>query len=145
LEQVEHELQFRPVKTVDQLHDLFLRLGDLSSDEVAARDAGAFLPALIEQRRVIKIADRYIAVEDASRYRDALGVPIPAGVPERYLQPVADPLGDLVLRYARTHGPFTPSDVAQRHGLGVAVVTAALERFVERGRLVEGEFRPGGT
>jgi ATP-dependent helicase Lhr and Lhr-like helicase len=145
LAEVEHDLQFRPVKTVDQLHDLFLRLGDLSAEEVAARDAGAFLPALIEQRRVIQIADRYIAVEDASRYRDALGVPIPAGVPERYLQPVADPLGDLVLRYARTHGPFTPADVAKRYGLGVAVITGALEKFVERGRLVEGEFRPGGT
>ena len=145
LEEVEHDLQFRPVKTPDQLHDLFLRLGDLTAEEVAARDAAAYLPALVDARRVIEIRDRYIAVEDASRYRDALGVPIPAGVPERYLQPVADPLGDLVLRYARTHGPFTPQDVARRYGLGVAVVTAALERYVERGRLVEGEFRPGGT
>jgi len=145
LAEVEHDLQFRPVKTPDQLHDLFLRLGDLTEDEVERRGGQALLPVLIEQRRIIKIADRYIAVEDASRYRDALGVPIPAGVPERYLQPVADPLGDLVLRYARTHGPFTPHDVAKRYGLGVAVVTAALERYVERGRLVEGEFRPGGT
>jgi ATP-dependent Lhr-like helicase len=50
-----------------------------------------------------------------------------------------------VLRYARTHGPFTPLELANRYGLGVAVVTSTLERFVERGRLVEGEFRPGGT
>jgi ATP-dependent Lhr-like helicase len=145
LEQVEHDLQFRPIKNPDQLHDLFLRLGDMTAEEVSLRGGQALLPVLIEQRRVIQINDRYIAVEDASRYRDALGVPIPAGVAERYLQPVADPLGDLVLRYARTHGPFTPHDVARRYGLGVAVVTAALERFVERGRLVEGEFRPGGT
>jgi ATP-dependent Lhr-like helicase len=145
LEQVEHDLQFRPVKTPDQLHDLFLRLGDLTDEEVVLRGGQALLPVLVEARRVIKIADRYIAIEDASRYRDALGTPIPAGVPERYLQPVADPLGDLVLRYARTHGPFTPTDVAKRYSLGVAVITAALERFVERGRLVEGEFRPGGT
>ena len=88
---------------------------------------------------------RFIAIEDASRYRDALGAPLPAGLADRYLQPVADPTGDLVLRYARTHGPFTPHDVARRYGLGVAVVTAALDRFVERGRLIEGEFRPGGT
>jgi ATP-dependent Lhr-like helicase len=142
LAQVEFELQHRPVKSADALHDLFLRLGDLSAEEVPAPE---FLPMLIEQRRVIPINDRYIAVEDASRYRDALGVPIPHGVPERYLQPVQDPLGDLVLRYARTHGPFTPHDVAKRYGLGVAVITGALEKFVERGRLVEGEFRPGGT
>jgi ATP-dependent Lhr-like helicase len=88
---------------------------------------------------------RFIAVEDASRYRDALGTPIPHGVAERYLEPVADPVGDLVLRYARTHGPFTPQDVARRYGLGVAVIQHALSRFVERGRLIEGEFRPGGT
>jgi len=142
LAQVEYELQHRPVKSADALHDLFLRLGDLSAEEVPTPE---FLPTLLEQRRVIAIGDRYIAVEDASRYRDALGVPIPHGVPERYLQPVQDPLGDLVLRYARTHGPFTPHDVAKRYGLGVAVITGALEKFVERGRLVEGEFRPGGT
>ncbi|MFZ2490415.1 MAG: DEAD/DEAH box helicase, partial [Thermoanaerobaculia bacterium] len=53
--------------------------------------------------------------------------------------------GDLVLRFARTHGPFTPADVARRYGLGIAVIASALERFVERGRLIEGEFRPGGT
>ncbi|HEV2719155.1 MAG TPA: DEAD/DEAH box helicase, partial [Thermoanaerobaculia bacterium] len=145
LAQVEHELQFRPVKTPDQLHDLLLRLGDLTAEEIALRGGQALLPVLIDSRRVIPIGDRYIAVEDASRYRDALGVPIPPGVPERYLQPVPDPLGDLVLRYARTHGPFTPHDVARRYNLGVAVITSALERFVERGKLVEGEFRPGGT
>ena len=145
LEQVEHDLQFRAVKSADQLHDLFLRIGDLTEEEVELRVGQALLPVLMESRRVIKIGDRYIAIEDASRYRDALGVPIPAGVPERYLQPVADPLGDLVLRYARTHGPFTPSDVAKRYNLGIAVITNALERFVERGRLIEGEFRPGGT
>src|SRR5439155_4950945 len=55
------------------------------------------------------------------------------------------PVGDLVLRFARTHGPFMPPDVARRYGLGIAVITQTLERFVERGRLVEGEFRPGGT
>src|SRR5439155_18157291 len=83
--------------------------------------------------------------EDASRYRDALGVPSPTGIAERFLQPVADPVGDLVLRYARTHGPFMPVEVTRRYGLGIAVVTQTLERYVERGRLVEGEFRPGGT
>jgi len=149
LAQVEHELLFRPIKTADALHDMLLRAGDLSAAEVEARDAAEFLKELVKARRAIAITvareKRFIAVEDASRYRDALGVPIPAGVPERYLQPVADAVGDLVLRFARTHGPFTPNDVAHRYGLGVAVITAALERFTERGKLVEGEFRPGGT
>jgi ATP-dependent Lhr-like helicase len=152
LERVELELQHlderRKAKSIDAIHDLLLLLGDLLAEEVAARstiDAIEALRELVKQRRVIEVKGRYIAIEDASRYRDALGVPLPLGIPERYLRPVEDPVGDLVLRFARTHGPFTPQDVAKRHGLGVAVVTAALERFVERGRLTEGEFRPGGT
>lgn len=158
LAQTELELQHldpsRKAKSVDAIHDLLLRLGDLSAEEIAQRtipdvDAGAAVKALARQRRILEIPiareKRFIAVEDASRYRDALGAPLPHGIAERYLEPVADPAGDLVLRYARTHGPFTPSDVARRYGLGVAIVAQTLERFVERGRLVEGEFRPGGT
>jgi ATP-dependent Lhr-like helicase len=156
LHQLEIELQHlddrHKAKSIDALHDLLLRLGDLSLDEIAARslvDAKAATRELVKARRIVEIQvareKRFIAIEDASRYRDALGAPLPAGLADRYLEPVADPTGDLVLRFARTHGPFTPSDAARRYGLGVAVVTMALERFVERGRLIEGEFRPGGT
>jgi ATP-dependent helicase Lhr and Lhr-like helicase len=169
LEQLEIELQHlddkHKAKSVDGVHDLLLRIGDLSEEEIAARtvwgpasagpvpaEAGTHTEAigeLVAARRILEVQiarePRFIAIEDASRYRDALGTPMPRGVAERYLQPVPDPTGDLVLRYARTHGPFTPHDVARRYGMGVAVVTAALERFVERGKLVEGEFRPGGT
>ncbi|MGH9421348.1 MAG: DNA glycosylase AlkZ-like family protein, partial [Thermoanaerobaculia bacterium] len=139
-------------KSIDAIHDLLLRLGDLSLDELTQRtliDAKPSTRELVKARRIIEVQvareKRFIAIEDASRYRDALGAPLPPGLADRYLQPVADPTGDLVLRFARTHGPFTPPDVARRYGLGVAVVTGALERFVERGRLIEGEFRPGGT
>ena len=165
LEQIELELQYlderRKAKSLDAIHDLLLRLGDLTADEIASRShaevsSGANVlrvtDAIVElskQRRILEVQvareKRYIAVEDASRYRDALGVPLPHGIAERYLQTLTDPVGDLVLRYARTHGPFTPADVAHRLGLGVAVITLTLERFVERGRFIEGEFRPGGT
>ena len=171
---VELELQHlderHKAKSPDALHDLLLRVGDLTENEIAARffggpppsaDSGAEPPpgpaaphraaisGLSAARRIIEVPvandRRWIAVEDASRYRDALGAPLPAGIAERLLEPVADPVGDLVLRYARTHGPFTPSELAKRYGLGPAVVMQALERFVERGRLIEGEFRPEGT
>jgi ATP-dependent Lhr-like helicase len=88
---------------------------------------------------------RFIAVEDAARYRDGLGVPIPAGVPEALLAPVTDPLGDLALRYARTHAPFTAAALAGRLGLGDSVAHDVLVRLTREGRLLEGEFRPGGT
>jgi ATP-dependent helicase Lhr and Lhr-like helicase len=156
LAQTEMELQHlderHKTKSIDSIHDLLLRLGDLSLEELALRsliDVNDATRELVKQRRILEVTiardKRFIAVEDASRYRDSLGTPIPHGVAERYLQPVADPVGDLVLRYARSHGPFTPGDVARRYGLGVAVIQHALSRFVERGRLIEGEFRPGGT
>ena len=82
---------------------------------------------------------------DAAMLRDALGTPLPAGVAESFLEPVEDPLGRLLRRYARTHGPFLAIETATRFGLGVAVVTDALRRLVSTGRLAEGEFRPLGT
>jgi ATP-dependent Lhr-like helicase len=150
--QLQHLDERHKARSADAVHDLLLRIGDLTLAEVALRstiDAKTTLRELARQRRVVEIPlageKRFIAVEDASRYRDALGRPMPPGIPERFLQSVPDPTGDLILRYARTHGPFVPSDAANRYGLGAAVVQATLERFVERGRLVEGEFRPQGT
>ena len=85
-----------------------------------------------------------MAAEDAARVRDALGVPPPPGLPRELLEPVKDPLGDLVSRWARTHGPFRAEDLAARWGLGAAVVRSALERLAGQERVLEGEFLPGG-
>ena len=86
--------------------------------------------------------DRWAAIEDASRLRDALGVSLPVGVPQAFLDPVPDPLGDLVARYARTHAPFPVIAVAQWWGVGPAVAMDALRRLVSSGRVVEGELLP---
>ncbi len=139
-------------RSIDGLHDLLLRIGDLTREEIAARsttpEVAADVDTLLAARRVLdlRIAGerRLAAVEDAARYRDALGTPLPAGVPEALLEPVRDPLGDLLLRYARTHAPFTTGQIAARFGLGRAVVETMLTRLVAGGRLLEGEFRPGG-
>ncbi len=69
----------------------------------------------------------------------------PIGVPTAFLDSVADPVGDLVSRYSRTHGPFTAQEAADRFGLGVAVVTDVLRRLAADRRVVEGEFRPGAA
>ncbi|MDD9204902.1 crosslink repair DNA glycosylase YcaQ family protein, partial [Georgenia sp. 10Sc9-8] len=79
------------------------------------------------------------------RLRDALGVPLPPGLPESVLTPVPDPLGDLVRRYARSHGPFTVEDVAAWLGLGAGAVRATVESLVHGGTLVQGRLRPGTT
>lgn len=144
--------------------DLLRILGPLTLDALGARlrvsrdDAAAapsaeeierMLDALLQARRVIavQLAGRpvWAAVEDAGRLRDALGVPPPRGVSQAFLEPVADPLGDLVSRWARTHGPFPASALADDLGLGIAVATQALTRLAVDRRVIEGEFRPDGS
>jgi ATP-dependent Lhr-like helicase len=151
--QLQHLDEKYKVRTKDGLHDLLLRIGDLSLDELEARSTlpglAATVHALEDERRVVSLpiaaVRRYVAVEDVARYRDGLGVPLPAGLPESLLEPVRDPAGDLALRYARSHGPFTARELAARYGLGVGVATALLLQLTAAGKIIEGEFRPGGS
>ena len=158
LAELELELQRltpdRQARDAEGVADLLRLLGPLSTPEVAARclegsDAAAWLAMLADARRVVEVRmggeARWTAVEDVARLRDALGVPVPPGTPEVFTEPVEDPLADLVARFARTHGPFTPADVAQRLGLGVAVAAQTLARLGAQGRVLEGEFRPAGA
>lgn len=145
----------RRARDLEGVADLLRLLGPLNTDEVAARSLGTpaetsrWLVALEETRRAIRVrvagAERWAAIEDAGRLRDALGTPLPVGVPEAFTEPVKDPLGDLLARHARTRGPFHAADAAARFGLGTAVVTGAYQRLSAGGRVVSGEFRPGGA
>ncbi|WP_179118310.1 ATP-dependent helicase [Saccharothrix sp. ALI-22-I] len=154
VEEVERNLQRlapdRHARDAEGAADLLRFLGDLSEAEALERGVRPeWLADLVAQRRAIRVRiagqDRVITIEDAGRVRDALGVALPVGVPEVFTEPVADPLGDLLSRYARTHGPFPAMEAAERFGLGVAVVTGVLERMAATGRLVRGELRPGGS
>ena len=93
---------------------------------------------------MVRIAgeERYIAAEDAGLYRDALGVPEPAGLPESFLEPVEDALVSLVRRYAATHVPFPTRQLADRYGVDPSSALKELERS---GDVVRGELLPGGT
>jgi ATP-dependent Lhr-like helicase len=137
----------RRPRDAEDVAEMLRLLGDLSDAEAAERGAERrWLEELEGARRAIRVRiageSRWLPVEDAGRVRDALGVALPVGIPVAHLQPVADPLGDLVARYARTHGPFTASACAARFGLGVFVVEQTLRRLAATGRLVSGEFRP---
>jgi ATP-dependent Lhr-like helicase len=143
----------RRARDADELGDLLRTLGPLTAAELAARSADpeavtGWLADLEAAHRVIavRLADRpcWAAVEDAGRLRDGLGVPLPMGVPQAFTDPVDDPLGELLGRYARTHAPFTLGEAAGWLGLGHAVARDVLRRLVGSGRLVEGELRPPG-
>ncbi|MFY1660299.1 Lhr family helicase [Micromonospora sp. WMMD1274] len=138
--------QRRP-RDPEDVVELLRVVGDLSGAELAERGVPeSWTDELAAARRVLRVRiageDRWVVVEDAARLRDALGVALPVGVAEAYLAPVADPLADLVARYARTHGPFAAATCAARFGLGVFVVEQALRRLAANGRVVSGEFAP---
>ncbi|MFC5287707.1 ATP-dependent helicase [Actinokineospora guangxiensis] len=140
----------RRARHAEDAADLLRFLGDLAEAEAAERGVEPeWLVELERARRALRVRiggqERFIAVEDAGRVRDALGTALPVGVPEAFTEPVPDPLGDLLSRYARTRGPFPAAEAAERFGLGVSVVTGVLERMAGSGRLVRGELRPGGT
>ncbi len=153
LDALEAELQAlderRWARHVDGAHDLLRRLGDLTAAELRARCSEDFSQELVRERRAVTVriasAERLIAAEDASRYRDGLGVQPPAGVPEAFLVPVPDARLQLVRRWARTHGPFVSEEPAARFGLPVAAVEEVLADLVAAGSVERGAFRPGGS
>ncbi len=142
----------RKARDLEGVADLIRMLGPLTTDEVSERsrdfDVLAALDELVVSKRALRVsfagAEWWAPIEDAGRLRDALGVPIPFGVPDAFIAPVEHPVHDLVSRYARTHGPFLAQEAASRFGLGVAVVTEALRRLAADRRVIEGEFRPSG-
>jgi len=154
---VEAQLQFlgpdQAARHADDVHDLLLRLGDLSASELRLRcqtdEVFASLESLVQSRRVLLISiaagPRYIAVEHASQYRDALHASLPDDLAVTWLQPHPEPLAELLSRYARTRGPFTLDDIWHRYQIPIAVAEAALAEMVRQGRLLEGGFRPGGV
>ena len=173
--EAQHVAPDRRVRGLEGVADLLRLLGPLSAAEAAERlvsasgtateretseaespgpaatvaEARAHLETLVASRRAIEVTiagvDRVAAIEDAGRLRDALGIPLPVGIPVAFLEPVADPLGDLVARQARTHGPFTTAAVAERLGIGSAVARLTLLRLEAQGRITSGYFLPASS
>jgi len=137
----------------DGIHDLLLKLGDLSESEIAGRttsiDIASSIGELVEARRIVRIPiageQRYVPVEYAARYRDAFGVPLPPGLAEVFLQHSGDPLAEIIRRYVRTHGPLTVHEFAGRYALQPSAIEPVLRALHAHGKLLEGEFRPGGA
>jgi ATP-dependent Lhr-like helicase len=135
----------------DGLHDVLRAVGDVTVAEAQERSLEAVsakrvLGELEKQRRAVRMRiggeERFIAAEDAGLYRDALGAVPPGGLPDVFLEEVPEPLARLVRRYARTHGPFTTRDLAERYAIDPGPVLRELERS---GDLIRGELRPDGA
>ncbi|MEO7294909.1 MAG: DEAD/DEAH box helicase [Candidatus Limnocylindria bacterium] len=144
----------RRARSVDGVADLLRRVGDLRTDEVEARvsdelDGASALAELERARRAVRVRiageERWIAVEDVARYRDAVGASPPAGVAETWLAATDAPLDALLMRWARGHAPFTADAPAARWGVARATVEERLRALATAGVLLEGAFRPGGA
>ena len=155
LDELEADLQRMSERTraanSDALHDVLRAVGDLTVEEAQERclpavSAHRMLDDLERERRALSMRiggeARFIASEDAGLYRDALGAVPPGGLPAAFLDEQEDPLGRILRRYARTHGPFTTRDVAERYRTDLGPALRELER---RGELIRGELRPGGS
>ncbi|WP_029115264.1 ATP-dependent helicase [Mycobacterium sp. URHB0044] len=146
--QLQHLTAERAARDAEGVADLLRLLGPLTEDEIAERstaaDVGGWLEGLRAARRALTVtfADRtwWVAIEDLGLLRDGVGIAVPVGVPASFTESVTDPLGELLGRYARTHGPFTTGDAAARFGLGLRVTADVLGRMAVDGKLVRGEF-----
>ena len=157
IEEVETRLQMLGAeyhaRHEDAIHDMLLRLGDLSEREISLRssdfDVSQSIANLSASRRLLRIRlageVRYIPVEYAARYRDAFGVPLPPGLAEAFLKSSDELFTEIVRRYARTHGPFTAMDFAKRYALDAASIEPILHALHSQGTLLEGEFLPKGS
>ena len=147
-QQLQHLAVDRRARDAEAVADLLRLLGPLTEDEISARattpDVGGWLAELRATKRALTVsyAEKtwWVAVEDIGRLRDAVGVAVPVGVPADFTESVADPLGELLGRFARTRAPFTTGQAASRFGLGLRVAADALGRLAHDSRLVRGEF-----
>ncbi|MGE2725450.1 ATP-dependent helicase [Mycolicibacterium pulveris] len=146
--QLQHLAEDRLARDAEGVADLLRLLGPLTEREIAERattsDVGGWLDGLRAAKRALTVtfADQtwWVAVEDIGLLRDGIGVAVPVGVPAAFTDSVADPLGELLGRYARTHGPFTTAAAAGRFGLGLRVTADVLSRMAIDGKLIRGEF-----
>jgi len=149
--QLQHLSAERAARDAEAVADLLRLLGPLTEEEVAARAAGAdvggWLEGLRAARRALTVSfagrSWWVAIEDIGRLRDGVGAAVPLGVPATFTEEVADPLGELLGRYARTRTPFTTAEAAARFGLGLRVTADVLGRLATDGRLVRGDFVAG--
>ena len=157
MDDVEDDLQHlsedRKVRSIDGLHDLLRDLGPLTVTQIRDRMVDPTnAPSWTDELTITSRAYRHhtpegellVAAEDVARMRDAIGLQPAPGVPSELLEPVADPLGDIVGRFARTHGPFTTSQASEGTGLPAVTTIEVLRRLEGDGKVRAGAFRPIG-
>ena len=127
----------RRARDADELHDVLRKVGDLTAAEIDLRCEGGDGRAWIDElvRRAAGRSSsasasevRFIAAEDAARYRDALGCRCRSACRGRSPSRCRMPLESLVARYARTHAPVRHRRRRPAFGVPVTRIAGALPR-----------------
>jgi ATP-dependent Lhr-like helicase len=139
IDAVEHRLQCASdgtrARSAEELMEVLMRVGDLTTEEIRARcegDPAPMLSMLESQGRAVKIefhdGQRWIAAEEAALYRSARG-----GTGAEFL----------VERYMQTHGPVTAREIGERFGTGTERAETIARSLSASKQFVRGRFRPG--
>ena len=147
--QLQHLSADRAARDAEGVADLLRLLGPLTEHEIAERcyhRRGRRLAGGFARRQAG--AHGVVRRPDAGGWRSrtsaccatASGWRCRSGCRRASPKPSPTRLGELLGRYARTHGPFTTDDAAARFGLGLRVTADVLGRLAIDGRLVRGEF-----
>ncbi|WP_296181074.1 ATP-dependent helicase [uncultured Corynebacterium sp.] len=133
----------RRARTTEEVADLLRVLGPIPIDELGAH-TDVPLSALDQLgTRIMRVRiggrEHLAQAQDAPLLRDALGIPIPPGIPAQ-VATISDALPQLVSRWARTRGPFVLRDLTAAFDISVSAAHTVLGAL---DGVVEGRYRQG--
>ena len=133
----------RRARTTEEVADLLRVLGPIPIDELGEH-TDVPLSALDQLgTRIMRVRiggrEHLAQAQDAPLLRDALGIPIPPGIPAQ-VATISDALPQLVSRWARTRGPFVLRDLTAAFGISVSAAHTVLGAL---DGVVEGRYRQG--
>lgn len=133
----------RRARTTEEVADLLRVLGPIPVDELGEH-TDVPLTALDQLgTRIMRVRiggrEHLAQALDAPLLRDALGIPIPPGIPAQ-VATISDALPQLVSRWARTRGPFVLRDLTAAFGISVSAAHTVLGAL---DGVVEGRYRQG--
>lgn len=133
----------RRARTTEEVADLLRVLGPIPVDELGEH-TDVPLSALDQLgTRIMRVRiggrEHLAQAQDAPLLRDALGIPIPPGIPAQ-VATISDALPQLVSRWARTRGPFVLCDLTAAFDISVSAAHTVLGAL---DGVVEGRYRQG--
>lgn len=148
---VEEQLQFvtatRKARSVSELMEVMLRLGELTEEEMRERcDHAEFIAALQNTNTITRLTigtnEYFILTEEIPIYA-SIASAIEEGPPHHPVIPGFqrnESLHYVILRMLRTHGPLSVEEIQQRYAIGPTECTAILASLKQTENILQGTF-----